>query len=390
MQKIEEIPWGQLEHAYGTAEEVPGWLDTLLTSPDEEKCGEAARSLYNTLWHQHTIFEATAPAVPFLIQALGTCPPKCRARVLSLLDSIASGLAYNAQHEDLFRQMRMDLVDSDEYQEEMKKQLGWVEACETAVWQGFETCFSLLGDEEQQVRIQIPSLLSTLLALAPERRPERLKDVPLDQEVSGAIVQERLPVETDPFVCCSCVFALSSIGFRHLPNLEVLERVMRESPEERVRICAAMCLVDHGGRGDSVDVLIDALSRWGETDRLFNNELPWFHGWLRFQLIWRLCLLPPQMIDRVLPALVAALEAASQWTADAEVGPILRFVFQGRKVDLEKGAATLFEPERAVLTCIYESDEMWERRTGNADLVFREIGLENDRSQWGRLLGLGA
>jgi hypothetical protein len=384
--RLDNGPWSRLETAYGPAGKVPAWLKTLLTAKDDRKCRTACEHLFNVLWHQGTIFEATAPAVAFLVRALRACPAGCRVTVVDLLDHIADGMSYHAQHEDLFLGMGSRLPESAEYQQVKRKQLEWVKACEAAVWEGFETYLPLLRARQADVRLAVPCLLATLLRKDRARRPAGLRRRNLDRQVSDAIVRQCLPAEKDPFVRCSCVFALSSIAARHPPNLDALQDLL-EDPEERVRICAAVGLVDHGRHGGPLDVVIDALSRCAQTDRLFNNELPWFQGWLRFLLVGRLCALPHALLDRVLPALLAAIDAASHHTVDAEIAPILHFVFQGRQVDVARGAQGLTEAERAVLTRIHRNKKMWDPRSGNAELVFRRIGLKNSRAQWGRLLG---
>ena len=62
---LTEIPWRELRHAYGSAEDVPGLL-RVIASGDREAAEDAVHALYGNIWHQGTVYEATAPAVPFL------------------------------------------------------------------------------------------------------------------------------------------------------------------------------------------------------------------------------------------------------------------------------------------------------------------------------------
>jgi hypothetical protein len=62
---LTDIPWASLRHAYGPADDVPGILRAIVDG-DEETAKEAASELYGNIWHQGTVYQATAPAVPFL------------------------------------------------------------------------------------------------------------------------------------------------------------------------------------------------------------------------------------------------------------------------------------------------------------------------------------
>lgn len=57
--------WHQLEHAYGSAADVPDMLARL--SPD------GSDAVWNDLWscvcHQGTVYSASAPTLPFLLSA---------------------------------------------------------------------------------------------------------------------------------------------------------------------------------------------------------------------------------------------------------------------------------------------------------------------------------
>ncbi|GAB3845665.1 hypothetical protein ACFPIJ_38535 [Dactylosporangium cerinum] len=82
--ELDTVDWTALTHAYGPAEDVPD-LVRALYNPDET--GDAFDELYGTVWHQGSVYPATAAAVPFLAHAAlhGADP----ARVLRLLADIA-------------------------------------------------------------------------------------------------------------------------------------------------------------------------------------------------------------------------------------------------------------------------------------------------------------
>ncbi|MCY1704317.1 hypothetical protein [Deinococcus sp. SL84] len=78
------MDWANLEHAYGSAEDVPAQLEAIAAG-DEQAYQEA----FGNLWHQWTTYSATPQAIPFLIGILeaGTR----NAEILDLLGVMGRG-----------------------------------------------------------------------------------------------------------------------------------------------------------------------------------------------------------------------------------------------------------------------------------------------------------
>ena len=74
---LDEIRWDELTHAYGNASDVPGLLRQLAAS-DPATVSPALGALFGNIWHQGTVYQATAPAVPFLLELVAD--PAGRAR----------------------------------------------------------------------------------------------------------------------------------------------------------------------------------------------------------------------------------------------------------------------------------------------------------------------
>ncbi|OKL51653.1 hypothetical protein EII12_09030 [Buchananella hordeovulneris] len=64
-QLVAATPWESLEHAYGSAEDLPPLLTAMLTTP-----GDAVGDLWAAALHQGTIYSATAPVVEALARQL--------------------------------------------------------------------------------------------------------------------------------------------------------------------------------------------------------------------------------------------------------------------------------------------------------------------------------
>jgi hypothetical protein len=87
---LDRVPWSKLEHAYGSAEDVPELLRELRTAPPSRGEGPLWH-LFGNIYHQGTVYEATAHAVPFLIKLAADKSTPDRVGVLELLACIASG-----------------------------------------------------------------------------------------------------------------------------------------------------------------------------------------------------------------------------------------------------------------------------------------------------------
>ena len=90
LEGLDTIDWASLRHAHGPAADVPELLRSLL-SQDPDVRLQACADLHERIWHQGTVYPASAAAIPFLFELL-TCPgvhdPGWAA---SLLGCIATG-----------------------------------------------------------------------------------------------------------------------------------------------------------------------------------------------------------------------------------------------------------------------------------------------------------
>ncbi|MEU5885067.1 hypothetical protein [Spirillospora sp. NPDC047279] len=86
---LDEVDWGSLKHAYGSAEDVPQALRDV-ASDDLGVANEASEHLFSSIYHQGTLYTATPKAVPFIVR-LATQPrsPR-RLGMVSLLAAIAA------------------------------------------------------------------------------------------------------------------------------------------------------------------------------------------------------------------------------------------------------------------------------------------------------------
>jgi len=151
MHGLDEIPWHSLQHAYGTAEDVPELLRQLQTAePNTSNENSPLWHLFGNIWHQGTVYEATSYAVPFLIKLAEDPATPDRVGILGLLAAIARGSSYLEVHEDFLRKNPVEKLGTPgtaEFENEKAQELNWVASAHSAVAEGYETYTALSGDQ---------------------------------------------------------------------------------------------------------------------------------------------------------------------------------------------------------------------------------------------------
>jgi hypothetical protein len=94
---LDAVPWSRLEHAFGSADDVPEMIRGL-RSPSEREREKALEALRTTIWHQETVYSATPHAVPFLARVAldEAVDSKTRLWVVHLLAWISASEGRNA------------------------------------------------------------------------------------------------------------------------------------------------------------------------------------------------------------------------------------------------------------------------------------------------------
>jgi hypothetical protein len=90
------INWEKLEHAYGTAENIPALLEKLASYPSEDSYeDEPWFSLWSSLYHQGDIYSASFAAVLEIIRYLSLSPQEATFSFFALPASVEIARAKN-------------------------------------------------------------------------------------------------------------------------------------------------------------------------------------------------------------------------------------------------------------------------------------------------------
>jgi hypothetical protein len=445
LEGLPAVNWKRLTHAYGPAGDVPDRIRAL-TSPDPEQWVDALDGLYATLCHQScTVYEATPPAIPFLVELLGYRKVRCRGRILQFLGDAARATSYLAAHGDIL-QLLGDTAratsnltahgDEEQETEEFKRQLAeemeWVRQTREAIWNGLDVYLDLLADLDKRLRIMVPYTLGLLADHAAEAMPESVRKRDPYRLMSKRMAQQ-LDEEPSELVRASLIFGLGRL-VPHRPEVKrLLERHVKDrKATKRIRLSAALCLSSSKAKLPAIvlNVLLDALKNPEETNHLFDSDqlgmeekhhplykayrkigtplsetaglgfdaddvgkdedfrFPWLDGWPTFTILERLSRPDADYLDRAVSALTPYLDQANGYTVESVAGPILRLVFGDRKITPKTRRKDLTPPQAEVLQHLYDNLHLWATDIGNVDSVFEKFGLSHDRKDWQRLLGI--
>jgi hypothetical protein len=350
LEGLDAVPWSDLTHAYGTAADVPE-LIRAVTATDEATRRKAWHSLYGNLWHQGTIYEATARAVPFFIELAGSTSVPEREWVLGYLVNLAGGTSYNDvhQHSGLFADRR----NTSEFQRQREQELGWVEATRAAVRRGRQVYAALLEDEAPPVRTTAAHLLSLF---------------PQDAKEHAARLRAHVRAgELDERTRAWCVLSVGRLAKHDETAIPWLNGVLDGDASEAVRVAATLGLAWSKGRElprTAYDLLARHASDPGPAAALFEH-MPWDEG---DEVMQSYCSEALGLIrdpdDDALDSLIAAMNRVADYQAIDIMRSLLSRVFFSEPMPRTTTIDRLSADQRTVLETIASSTKIWRDLSG--------------------------
>jgi len=126
---VDDIDWHKLQHAYGSADDVSDQLHRLADGDDS-----SIEDLFGNIYHQGSLFEATAYTVPFLWRLLAAQGEIGHSGIAALLSAIAEASG--------------------------SQRSGWAEKSREEVWKGAGVALKLLSSSDERARRGAASILA--------------------------------------------------------------------------------------------------------------------------------------------------------------------------------------------------------------------------------------
>lgn len=178
LEQLDQIDWKHLNHAYGSAKDVPKLL-RLLTDPRENVRQEALFELNSSLNHQGSLYEATPYAVPFLVELASDPSVPDRHNILSLVSGAAEG--WTAALRDAPDSLTAPPLMFRASAERVASERPHREAAHRAVEREFAALERLLHDPDPMVRVAAPFVIANLFEHA-ESAPSLLRMIESEQD----------------------------------------------------------------------------------------------------------------------------------------------------------------------------------------------------------------
>lgn len=333
LEKLDDIDWGSLTHAYGPATDVPQMLRGLLTAEGEER-EYVWDDLWTTIWHQGTVYEATAYAVPFLVELLPHVPDPWG--ILYFLSRVAQGNSYLEVHGPM--PGHDEERDGAEFREQLGKEMSWVRAAHEAVYVHHHTYLDLLATGDPDTQITAANLLC--------RFPEY-------GDLLAPPIITRIRVEETPAVKAALLIALAYLNDAETALLA--EHLATTQPLV-VRLGAALGLayvLEVAVPDEAVMVLVQAL-RDAQALQEEQKLLSWIVGDIQVAASGVLAMVGFERVECYVPDIIALLETSTWADNEALVGVILALVFGQGKLMPRSTADDLNPLQRLALEKILE------------------------------------
>lgn len=226
--EIESVDWASLESCYDEADQIPARFRALyLCAPDDiDERDEVLGDFLGCLIHQGTVYEATAPAIPFLARAALDMTGAKRIAILACLITLGD-------------QRHNDYAESDAVRETLANVVPHL--------------MSLLDDDDPEVRRLVVRLLAAV------------NDV--DHDTAIARLVGILAEDSDGWTRADAVSVLSVLDSPS--NMAGRDAALLHDVDPLVRGSAALASAERTGppyRPDVVDSLADhGLRRWSHN-----------------------------------------------------------------------------------------------------------------------------
>lgn len=273
LEQLDQVDWKHLTHAYGPAKDVPKLL-RLLTNPRENVRQEALFELSNSLNHQGSLYEATAYAVPFLIELASNPSVPDRHNILSLVSGAADGwtAALRDTPHDPAATHLMFRVSAERAASERPH----CEAAHRAVEREFAPLQRLLHDPDPMVRVAAPFVIANLF----------------EHTESAPTLLRMIESEQDDWCRAGAILALEQLAHGSSPdhvtpiaNRRFLEVILDGNAGPDSRLCAGLALLFRGEKEHLNETLALARPRLAPDLKHFLNLPSMRHSCNLFSLV---------------------------------------------------------------------------------------------------------
>ncbi|MFJ7243414.1 HEAT repeat domain-containing protein [Kitasatospora sp. NPDC098652] len=383
---LDDVPWAELRHSYGRADDVPAHLRAMQAG-DREGDYPPSVQLANHIVHQGTRSQAAVYTVPFLVRMALDPRLVNRHRFVALLVAIAIGLDNN--HLPDGYDPREDRDHLATVRGEAEDRARWIaEATDDEQRQWREaSCEQMLIDAEaivssyNAVREALPALAVLLTSDSPELRAETANLFawfPESASTSIPLLKALVADEASPGVAATGLVALGLLGD---PAAVPFVESYLDSPVVELRWASAFALTRLGIADPAVvDVLIRVIAWPPER----TETMPFLSGSYRSLAVLALAETSEATTPRAVEAMLVGLADCMgvDWHPDRyyTAHGLFTLVFPGEPAEVPQSFGDLSDVQQRVVRFLADQDDVgwphhvadalnrWKVPTGRSDL----------------------
>ncbi|MBN1121813.1 MAG: hypothetical protein JXJ17_12095 [Anaerolineae bacterium] len=363
LEGLDDIQWDQLEHAYGTAEDVPDKVRALLSHKEAERRW-AQESLIMGVLHQGSVYSSTAHLVQFLIELLHLPGTPDRAWLLEYLANIAGGaygrMEYLEKKHDHVMQDYIQRLKWSEIRarQEIARELNTLAMAKQEVQKGIDYYIALLDDRDEAMRLAATGLLLNCREYHPQINSRFSKIASSDPS---------------PLVRSLCLLGL---GITRSHSNQVSGICDDEGESNLVRMAAAFSLVITRAKSTSMEtiailskLIVDQPESLGKLHGLHQRFMIYFE---QEYITHYLHALDVEAGESIISPLTELYVMQRGYGFLLET--LLQLAFGDQLLSPDATVDALQNKQREVLDAIVQREDMWQF-SGNMDFALQDIGL---------------
>ncbi len=357
LEGLDDIPWKDLEHAYGSAEDVPDLLRALKSS-DPKVRSKTLSTLYANVFHQGSRYPASPYVIPFLIELCEDPNLFQRSDLLYYWASLITGY-FNIRERPVWSDGEFVYGFGE------PEKLDMSEPYSAALYEiyknslmGEELLYSLIEDEDVSNRATAAFVLACLPTIADRSAPK---------------LRRQLQTEQSGGVRAAIAFALGELG-----DFATLRLLLDEKEHPAAQCMAACQLARIAPHAD----LISPLLKFIEDPIDGYANVPGAGGDSTGDAAISITYLPKEIQIEAIPKIFDRLDSARTFATMPFVNALLSAAFDVTDTEVTK----LSGLQRQVLWKLVDCQELW--TIVNLSYAFQSYGLPFDRKKCAQLAGV--
>ncbi len=389
LEGLDKIDWENLEHAYGSASDVPQLIRDL-ASDDADKRDQALYELYGNIFHQGTRYQATPYAIPFIFELIREPSIPDRADLIKFTVDLALGYpeAY------LPKGPNVDdwAIDADQLREEAKS-----ENLEEVDDDWLKHIDSFIDSYKASLK-EVPTYYKSLDSTDPDTKLMSVFALAwFREEAKNSVIKVRnlIKKEMNNNLIANSLICLSMLDsyLEDKSDEQLFRKYLLESKSTLIKISAAVALINTLEEDvdlEPVDYLIKQIPSIVE-DNLSPYEFPWNDGDLLGYLSEVIKFYAVQSPEVVVPALCKVLSNLTGMKAHNITYSLLWIVFPEIPEEKVWTLKQLNKYQKMVLKVLAENTNIWKKTDLGYDSMgelMREYRLPTNRLNLRKMLHL--